>query len=360
MALELLAGGEPLRSEVRAFLSDHPARDDPHGYDESLWAALGRTGWLSAPRLGDLAVLLSELGRARVPTPVQNGVVQLLAAASVEGVADATVRAALCLAGPDGAVAPGVLGARCRAAGDGDEVVVDGVKGYVPYADSADVFLVATDGPGDGVSLVTVPAGARGLAVDVLTSIGGDRQATVSFAAVAGRASVPLGAAWERVARAVLVGAAGLCSEAVGASAAMIERTAAHAAWRHQFGGPIGRLQAVQHRMADMAIDHLAAAGAVEEAFACLDGGRPAGAEVAAAKSLCGSALLRVAASAHQVCGGSGYLASFGLHEWTRRIKGAEAQLGGTHAQRLAIVAALRERDDWSTHSLDLGGAFPA
>jgi alkylation response protein AidB-like acyl-CoA dehydrogenase len=348
--LELLPGGEPLRGEVRALLAAQAAGDDGRGYDRSLWAALGRTGWLAQPRLADLAVVLAELGRARVPTPVQNGVVQVLAAAAVDGVADATVRAALCLCGPSGAVEPGRLGASCRA--DGDGAVVDGVKGYVPYADSADVFVVAADGPGGGVSLVAVPATAAAVTVDVAPSIAGDRQASVSFSAARGRLLAPLGSAGERVARAVLVGTAALCAEAVGASAALIERTVAHVSTRAQFGGPIGRLQAVQHRMADMAIDHLATCGAVEEAVARLDAGLPAEAEVAAAKAMCGTALSRVAASAHQLWGGTGYLASSGLHEWTRLIKGADAQLGGVHAHRLALVAALRERGEWSTHEL--------
>jgi alkylation response protein AidB-like acyl-CoA dehydrogenase len=379
MELDLLPGGEPLRGEVRAFLAGRQPGDDGRGYDPALWASLARAGWLAPRRMADLAVVLSELGRARVPTPVQSGVVQVLAAVPVDGVADGAVRAAMCLAGPGGAVAPGALGATCRTDGkhvavdgegvavdgedvvvdgedviDGEDVVVDGVKGYVPYADSADVFVVAVDGPGDGVSLVTVPAVSPGVRVAVAPSIAGDRQAWVSFSGARGRPAAPLGSAWDRVARAVLVGTAALCAEAVGASAALIERTAAHASAREQFGGPIGRLQSVQHRMADMAIDHLAACGAVDDAIARLDAGLAADAEVAAAKALCGTALLRVAASAHQVWGGTGYLASSGIHEWTRLIKGVDGQLGGAHAQRLALLSALYRRGDWSTHQLEL------
>jgi alkylation response protein AidB-like acyl-CoA dehydrogenase len=351
MELDLLPGGGPLRTEVRAVLAAHAGGVGPGGYDASLWAELGRMGWLSAG-YPDLAVVLSELGRAAARTPVHNGAVQLLAAAPVDGVAQGTVRAALCLAGPTGAVDAGALGASCRPSGRG--AVVDGAKGYVAYADSAEVFVVAADGPGDGVSLVAVAAGAPGTHVAATPSVAGDRQATVTFTGAVGRPVVPLGTAAARVARAALVGRAALCAEAVGASAAMIERTVAHASSREQFGGPIGRLQAVQHRVADMAIDHLAAVGAVGDAFARLGAGLPAEVEVAAAKALCGTALLRVAASAHQACGGSGYLASFGLHEWTRTIKSADAQLGGAHPQRLALMAALRARGDWSTHPLDV------
>ncbi len=354
MELELLAGGEPLRGNVRAFLAAHQGGGHPLGYDPALWSALAGAGWLAPRTVADLAVVLSELGRARAPTPIQNGVVQVLAATPVDGVVDGTVRAAMCLAGPAGAVAPGALGATCRT--DGDEVVVDGVKGYVPYADSADVFVVAADGPGGGVSLVTVPARSSGAAVAtvaVAPSIAGDRQSTVKFTGARGRPAAPLGSAWERVARAVLVGTVALCAEAVGASAALIEGTVAHASARVQFREPIGRRQAVQHRIADMAIDHLAARGAVDDAVARLDAGMPADAEVAAAKAMCGTALLRVAASAHQVWGGTGYLAAARVHEWTRLIKGVDGQLGGAHAQRLSLLSALHQRGGWSTHRLD-------
>ncbi|HZQ58051.1 MAG TPA: acyl-CoA dehydrogenase [Acidimicrobiales bacterium] len=348
MELDLLPGGGPLRAQVRAFLA--PWASPEEGYDPALWAALGATGWLAPARLADLAVVLEELGRAGAPTPVQNGVVQVLAAAPMDGVADARVRAALCVCGPGGAVAPGALGAVCRL--EAGVAVVDGVKAYVAHAATADVLVVAADGPGAGASLVQLPASAPGVGIEVRPSVAGDRQATVTFSGARGRVIGEPGGAWERVARAVLVGTAGLCAEAVGASAALIERSVDHVTTRVQFGGPIGRFQAVQHRMADMAIDHLAAFGAVEEAFAALDAGRPAGAEVAAAKALCATALARVAASAHQVCGGTGYLAESGLHRWTRLIAGAAAQFGGGHSQRLAVVAALDGTAGWSTHDL--------
>jgi alkylation response protein AidB-like acyl-CoA dehydrogenase len=350
MELDLLPGGGELRARIRAFLEPWAVPDA--GYEPALWAALGATGWLVPDRLADLVVVLQELGRAGTPTPVQNGVVQVLAAATVDGVTDATTRAALCLAGPGGAIAPGALGVACRV--DGEQAVLDGAKYFVPFADSADVLVVAADGPGTGVSLVTVPAGSPGVAIDARPSVAGDRQATVTFSSARGRLDGERGTAWRRVADAVLVGTAALCAEAVGASAALIERSIEHVSARVQFGGPVGRFQAVQHRMADMAIDHMAAFGAVEEAVDALAAGGPAAAsaEVAAAKALCGTALARVAASAHQVCGGTGYLASSGLHRWTRLIAGADAQLGGAHAQRVALVATLADGGGWSSHDL--------
>ncbi len=374
MDIDLLPGGQPLRDEIRAYLAAHhdPTRLDDllagaPGYDPQLWAGIGQEGWLRfglpGARIGDLAVLASELGRARVPTPVHGGLVQPAWAATgadpahavgvLAGVTEGSTRVTLCLAGPAGRIAPGSLGVRVHRAGTA--VRLDGVKRYVPFADSADVLVVCADDAGGGVSLVAVPADADGLTVEPAPSVAGDRQAEVRLVDVEVGADAvigPEGGAWDAVHHAVLVGTVALCAEAVGASAALVDQAVACATTRQVFGGPLGRLQAVQHRCADMALDQLAAMGAVDDAVACLDAGRPAGAVVAAAKVQCGTACLRIAASAHQLWGGTGYLADAGLHHWTRLIKGIDAQLGGARDQRRSLIALLGEERGWSTHAL--------
>src|SRR6202011_2085773 len=56
------------------------------------------------------------------------------------------------------------------------------------------------------------------------------------------------------VERAVDRGIAGLCAEAVGIIFALNEATLDYLKTRKQFGVPIGKFQALQHRMADMFI----------------------------------------------------------------------------------------------------------
>jgi len=270
------------------------------------------------------------------------------AARHLRGVTAGTVRTALCLAGPSGRAAPGTLGTWF------DHGRLDGVKRFVPYADSADTLLVLADGPDDGITLLAVPAATPGITVQTAPVIAGDRQAEVRFDRVQveeGDIVGPPGGAGDALSRATLVGTVALCAEAIGASAALIERTVARAAARRQFGGPIGAMPAVQQRSADMAIDHLAALDALGEAVRRIDAGDPADVEVAAAKAVCGAACLRVAASAQQVWGGTGYLAEAGIHQWTRLIKGLDAQLGTARAHRRRTAELLRGRDGWSTHA---------
>ena len=56
------------------------------------------------------------------------------------------------------------------------------------------------------------------------------------------------------VERAVDRGIAALCAEAVGIMTALNEATLNYLKTRKQFGVPIGKFQALQHRMADMFI----------------------------------------------------------------------------------------------------------
>ena len=48
----------------------------------------------------------------------------------------------------------------------------------------------------------------------------------------------------------------------------------------------------------------------------------------------------RVAAGAHQLCGGWGHLAGAGLHLYTRAIKAAEGQLGTPSQLRAGIAGS--------------------
>ena len=332
--IELLPDG-PRRAALRAVLgraapgdAAPPGGTAPPGYDEARWDGLGAEGWLTAAGPGgravDLAELASELGRARVPSPLHTTV----EAAWV----GAPVGSACCFS------------AAVVASGG----VVGGRAAHVPYAEGASVFVVLT-GASD---LVVVAARARGVTVRVRPSYAGDRQADVAFDGVPVDGVLASGGdAGERVTLARRRATLSRSAEAVGATAALVEATAAHAATRVQFGGPIGRLQAVQHRCADMVMDHLAAAGAVEDAAAALDAGGDAELELAAAAALVSSAGVRVADSAHRVWGGTGYLAEAGIHRWTRVVRGVAAQLGGAHSRRVALAAGLAAGAGWSTHA---------
>ena len=102
-------------------------------------------------------------------------------------------------------------------------------------------------------------------------------------------------------------------AEAVGAATEVLRRSVAYAKLREQFGQPIGRFQAVKHRLANMHCDAELAASAV--AWACFE---PDDTPRALRAALAGC--LRVAEQAVQVHGGIGYTWEAAPHRYYRHI----------------------------------------
>jgi alkylation response protein AidB-like acyl-CoA dehydrogenase len=149
-----------------------------------------------------------------------------------------------------------------RAMQRGNGFVLNGRKSVVIGADSAHHLIVAARTAGEardmqGVSLLIVPVGAAGLTILPTPTIDGLRAAEVSFENVALGPEALLGArdaGYGELERAIDRGIAGLCAEAVGVMERLLEMTAEHLRTRRQFGQPIANFQALQHRVADMAI----------------------------------------------------------------------------------------------------------
>lgn len=109
----------------------------------------------------------------------------------------------------------------------------------------------------DGVTLFAVPADSAGLRTTGYRTLDGMRAATVVLDGVmveAGAVIGPLGEGGAILDAALDYGAGLLCAEALGAMQALFDATLEYLKTRQQFGAPIGKFQALQHRMADMAI----------------------------------------------------------------------------------------------------------
>jgi alkylation response protein AidB-like acyl-CoA dehydrogenase len=154
----------------------------------------------------------------------------------------------------------------CAAAPSGSGWRLTGVKTVVLDAPSADYFLVsARAGVGvgagahdaRGISLFLVDRAAPGVTLLTYPTQSGGRAADLRLEDVTVEANSLIGAPGQGlglVERAVDRGIAALCAEAVGIMAALNEATLNYLKTRKQFGVPIGKFQALQHRMADMLI----------------------------------------------------------------------------------------------------------
>jgi hypothetical protein len=197
-------------------------------------------------------------------------------------------------------------------------------------ATTADELLVVCGAETDRCG-VTVPiAGAELGAVHGVDPAAGLRAVHVRSAApVARRCDA---AAWES---AVAFGRRAVAHQIGGACRAMLDLACAHARERVQFGRPIGRFQAVRHRLAEALV---AVEGLEASLLAAAEDATPDTA--ALAKAVAGRAAQTVAAHCQQVLAGIGFTTDHRFHRFLKRTMLLEGLFGSADE----IVAALGRR----------------
>ena len=223
---------------------------------------------------------------------------------------------------------------------DGKDYLLAGEKAVVLHAPSAELLLVSArtseriDSEA-GISLFLVPRDASGVSLRPYPTLDGQRAADVSLQRVRVPASAllgPEGGAFPVLSAAFDVGIAAVCAEAVGALQASLDATIEYAKTRKQFGQPIGKFQALQHRMADMlmhveqarSMSYLAAVRCTEKSAAARRK------TLSAAKVLIGQACRFVGQQAVQIHGGMGMTDELMISHHFRRLTAIELSLGDT------------------------------
>jgi acyl-CoA dehydrogenase len=105
---------------------------------------------------------------------------------------------------------------------------------------------------------------------------------------------------------------------AVASMGRMIERSVAYASERTAFGRPIGKLQAIRHKIAEMAVKHEASRSLTYHALRMFAAGEDATREVTEAKLLSQRAAYEVADDALQIHGGAGYMKEYEIERAVR------------------------------------------
>jgi alkylation response protein AidB-like acyl-CoA dehydrogenase len=136
-------------------------------------------------------------------------------------------------------------------------------------------------------------------------------------------------------------GRIGIAAQAVGIAQAALDVAADYAQQRHAFGGPIARLQAIQHKLADMQTEIEAARALTWRAARLKQAGLPHKVEGAQAKLFASAVARRQTGEAIQVLGGYGYMREFPLERYYRDAKVTEIYEGTSEIQRLVIARAL-------------------
>lgn len=139
----------------------------------------------------------------------------------------------------------------------------------------------------------------------------------------------------------------------VGAMDRVLELVVAHVTARVQFGRPLGKFQAVQALVSDIAAESALARAAADAAVAAVvdNGfeGRAARFAVAAAVSCTGHAAAVVARNAHQALGAIGFTMEHELHRHANRILSRRSEFGTVASWDAELLeAAVAAGDVWS------------
>jgi butyryl-CoA dehydrogenase len=136
-------------------------------------------------------------------------------------------------------------------------------------------------------------------------------------------------------------GRIGIGAQAVGIAQAAYDVARAYALERRQFGKPIAELQAIQHKLANMAVEIDAARLLVHRAAWCKQQGLPHTEEGAKAKLFASEMARRQTAEAIQILGGYGYTKEFPVERYYRDAKITEIYEGTSEIQRLVIARSI-------------------
>lgn len=301
-----------LRETVAALVDKHAspeavraAMESERGYDEKLWGLLceqvGAAALVVPEELGgaggelaDAAVVLEELGKALVPTPLLGTTLAELALLAADDHE------------PLEALAEGTsIGT----------VVFD--ADYVVNGDIADVVIAADGGNlTRWTTFTATPKSTMDLTRRLSAVIPGDTAALGADPGLADTAALLLAA------------------EQIGAASRCLDLTVAYTKDRVQFGRPIGSFQALKHRMADLYVKVSAARAVVNDAIA-----DPSPTSASLARYFASEALSAVTAEAIQMHGGIAITWESDIQLYFKRAHGS-AQLLGPPRQHLRRLEA--------------------
>jgi len=215
--------------------------------------------------------------------------------------------------------------------------VLNGAKAVVRGASSADFLVVSARSSGSagdetGLSLFLLPRDCDGVSMRDYTTIDGGRAAEIRFdnttlgaAALIGTQGDGFGPLTVALGRGLLC----LSAEALGIMETIKDMTIEYLRTRKQFGVPIGKFQALQHRMADVLLEIEQARAAVINAAAHVDKPGLAREKAAsAAKFTLSQVGTLVAEESIQMHGGMGMTWEYPLGHYVKRLVMIGHELG--------------------------------
>jgi butyryl-CoA dehydrogenase len=242
-------------------------------------------------------------------------------------------------------------GLRTTATRDGSDYVLNGVKQFITSGKNGDVAIVmaVTDKAAGkkGISAFIVPTSSAGYHVDRIEDKLGQHAsdtAQIRFENCRVPAVNRIGDEGQglKIALSGLEGGRiGIASQAVGMARAAFEAALRYSKERVAFGKPIFEHQALQFRLADMAMQIEAARQLIHHAASLKDAGVPCLKEAAMAKLFASEMAEQVCSAAIQIHGGYGYVSDFPVERIYRDVRVCQIYEGTSDVQRILIGRAL-------------------
>ncbi|GGA46121.1 acyl-CoA dehydrogenase [Kroppenstedtia guangzhouensis] len=240
---------------------------------------------------------------------------------------------------------------RTRAVRKKDRYILDGSKIFITNAEAADTYITfaVTDpdqGP-KGISAFIVEKDTPGFIIgkkEKKMGLGGSNTCELIFES----AEIPVenrlgreGQGYEIALSNLAGGRIGIGAQALGIATSALEAAAAYAKERHQFGKPIGKLQAIQFKLADIATEVEAARLLIYRAANLYQEGRPCRKESSMAKMFASDTAMKATIEAVQVFGGYGYTREYPVERLFRDAKITQIYEGTNEIQRIVIAGEL-------------------
>jgi alkylation response protein AidB-like acyl-CoA dehydrogenase len=246
---------------------------------------------------------------------------------------------------------------RTQAVRDGSDWILNGTKAWVSSGTAGDVILAMarTDTPEDrrgarGISAFIVTPDLAGFKVGKKEDKMGLRasptvQLHFTDMRVPGdRLLGHAGSGFIYAMQSLDNGRLGIAAQAIGIAEAALRHSAAYAAERKQFGKPIKEFQAVQFKLADMAMRVASARALLHMSATAKDRGEQMTQFSAMAKLSASETAMWVTTQAIQIFGGYGYVKEYPVERLFRDAKVTEIYEGTSEIQRIVIARALYSR----------------
>lgn len=239
---------------------------------------------------------------------------------------------------------------RCRATQDGDDWILNGNKLWITNAWEAGIFLVFASVDFDrgykGITCFIVERDMDGFTVGKKEDKLGIRASSTcelileNVRVPAANVLGPVGIGYKVAIETLNEGRIGIGSQMVGLAQGALDQASAYVMEREQFGKPIGSFQAVQHQIAQMAVDVEAARLMVYNAARLKDAGLPFLKEAAMAKLFSSQVAERVASKAVELHGGNGFTTEYPVEKFFRDSK-IGSIYEGTSNMQLSTIAKM-------------------